>query len=112
MAQYTFYREGTPTPDDAGSRERVAGNAFVGAELSSVGPEESAVAERSARRKRPRMSAWDPERGPVICGLRRWVFWVVVAAGLFLVVAVGVGVGVGVGLGKKLSDETTSAAAR
>lgn len=74
--EYTFYREGTPPPHD---------EKYGAARARGFGPsgfdEESRIQGKQRR----------------CCGLRIWVFWLLI--GLIILVVLGVGIGVGVGVG-------------
>ncbi|KDN61918.1 hypothetical protein CSUB01_09928 [Colletotrichum sublineola] len=74
--EFTFYREGTPPPEsEKGSMSR------AWAYRQSVFDHEDS--ERGRRRR--------------CCGMKRWLFWLLV--GLVFLIAMGVGIGVGVGVG-------------
>ncbi|KAF9873864.1 hypothetical protein CkaCkLH20_08598 [Colletotrichum karsti] len=88
--EHTFYREGTPPPDEKGA---AAAARKRGLSLYDE--------ERRARRER---------RDRKCCGLRMWVFWLLVGLLVLVVLGVGVGVGVGVGAGSKASQADGSAA--
>lgn len=79
---FTFYREPTPEPDD----KRGAG----------VGVHSGSLDEESIGRDERR-----------ICGVRRIIFWGLVAVALAVLIGVGVGVGVGVGLSKPSPVESS-----
>lgn len=88
-SQFTFYREGTPTPPEyAGDEEKNAGG--EGRPTAASAAAAALATARSIEPKEPR----PPKK--TICGMKRWPFWLLVA---FVLVAIGVGVGVGVGIG-------------
>ncbi|KAL0938537.1 uncharacterized protein CTRU02_205147 [Colletotrichum truncatum] len=94
--EYTFYREGTPPPDEKGAAASAGYARKRGLSLYDE--------ERRARQER---------RQRKCCGLRMWVFWLLVALIILVVLGVGVGVGVGVGLGGgSKSNEADGGAAR
>ncbi|GKT40454.1 uncharacterized protein ColSpa_00635 [Colletotrichum spaethianum] len=81
--EFTFYREGTPPPEGE-----------KGASAKSRGYRQSAFDfdEDSQRGRRRRC-----------CGLKIWVFWLLI--GLVFLVALGVGIGVGVGVGAGVENK-------
>ena len=92
--KYTFYREGTPPPpvDRITQPPLIAEEAPYDYKYDHIAP---------------------PAPIPVatICGVRKRIFWIVLAA-VLLVVAIAVGVGVGVGVGTKQSQSSTAADAQ
>lgn len=89
--EYTFYREGTPPPSEkGGGRQRGL----------SLYDQERRAARGQDRRNRK------------CCGLRMWVFWLLVCLIILVVLGVGVGVGVGVGLGASKANQSDESAAR
>ncbi|KAF4918145.1 hypothetical protein CGCVW01_v009146 [Colletotrichum viniferum] len=89
--EYTFYRESTPpSSEKGGGRQRGL----------SLYDQERRVARGQDRRNRK------------CCGLRMWVFWLLVCLIILVVLGVGVGVGVGVGLGASKANQSDESAAR
>lgn len=113
LEQYTFYREGTPTPPEEETHEKALGHG------GPPGP----VAEGSAASGGVGGSDRDFSLGPLANGepgnwsladssdisptTKRRVFWAIIGAGILLLIgiAVGVGVGLGVGLSRRQSGE-------
>ncbi|GAB1311520.1 hypothetical protein MFIFM68171_01730 [Madurella fahalii] len=113
LEQYTFYREGTPTPPEDRTHEKALGHGGLPAPVA----ESSAAGEGVAGSDR------DFSIGPLGNGeSRNWslagssdlapttkkrVFWVIVVSGVLLLIgiAVGVGVGLGVGLSRRQSGQ-------
>ncbi|KAK1982644.1 hypothetical protein LZ30DRAFT_749195 [Colletotrichum cereale] len=94
--EFTFYREGTPPPDGDGEK----------ASASRTWAYRQSVFDHDEDSERARRRA--------CCGLRRWLFWLLIGLIVLLALAVGVGVGVGVGAGdgKKASQSDGSAATK
>lgn len=113
QSQFTFYREGTPTPPEyagdeeeevGGRRDRGSGGGRrlgsgagdpSSATAAGAAAAEAAAAYETARSIEPKEPR-PPKRK--VCGLSRRAFWLVVVL-VLLAVAVGVGVGVGIGVG-------------
>ena len=100
-SQYTFYREGTPTPGDYPDQDRRAYGRALGAMGLGHGRAPSQVT----------MVSFDPPPlhpfGSRVCGMRKGLFWILVV--IFGVVIIAAGVGTGVGLGvRKASTQSSS----
>ena len=100
-SQYTFYREGTPTPGDYPEHDRRAYGRALGAMGLGHGRAPSQVT----------MVSFDPPPmhpfGSRVCGMRKRLFWILVV--IFGVIIITVGIGTGVGLGvRKASTQSSS----
>jgi hypothetical protein len=101
QSKYTFYRECTPTPpeyaDDAEKRLR-GSLAPSGLGVADLNEAESGSSSRQSAEGRTH-----------VCGIRRFVFWWIVAIVAVILVAVAVGLGVGLGYSRGTKSSTGSA---
>ncbi|SPO06167.1 uncharacterized protein DNG_08856 [Cephalotrichum gorgonifer] len=115
-AQYTFYREGTPTPSERSVETRWEKRGRhvsrrvsrrMGVVLSSVGFPVVERAEDHGRRA-PAENNGARERRRRICGIAPGMFWcLVIGVGM---VVIGLAVGLGLGLGLKSGGDKAEAA--
>ncbi|KAK3941968.1 hypothetical protein QBC46DRAFT_87249 [Diplogelasinospora grovesii] len=135
-AQYTFYREGTPTPPESASdREKAGegashgeggvaalGQSSVAAEFAGFGFGFDPPAAEGSNWSRGSSGSGSGGGGGGggsnsnsnsshgnICGLSKRAFWPLVAVLALLVVGLAVGVGVGISLSRKTSEAATTA---
>jgi hypothetical protein len=90
--KYTFYREGTPPPPE--ERDRITQPPLIAEEL----PYDY---------KYDHIAPPAPLPVAMVCGVRRRIFWLVLAA-VLIVAALAIGIGVGVGVGANKSSSTTA----
>jgi len=102
LSQYTFYREGTPTPPD-----------YEEGHKRELGYGAGAVAGGS----KSRMGDFPPDQhghggedwsstssGQVVCGVRKSAFWTIIGLLILFFIALALGVGLGVGLNSSRTE--------
>ncbi|KAH8883283.1 hypothetical protein GQ53DRAFT_752999 [Thozetella sp. PMI_491] len=102
-SQYTFYREGTPTPPEYNDEDRERALQYgrtPGGRGHGRGPSQGTI------------PSFDPPPlhpfGGRVCGMRKRLFWALVIIFGVILVAVGIGAGVGVGLARKSTSSNAA----
>ncbi|KAL2024270.1 hypothetical protein VTK56DRAFT_9426 [Thermocarpiscus australiensis] len=103
LEEYTFYREGTPTPPEYESQEKGLGHARLATPIA--GSSATGVGSDRAFNLRP-FSRDDTGKGSLADSrdmspaTKKRVFWIVIAIGALVLIGIAVGLGVGLGVGR------------
>lgn len=114
LAQYTFYREGTPTPPEHDSRDRGFGHGRLAAPVAGNPAAGGAGfgGDHAFGAHRPGETSVGDKKG-MAPATRKKIIRAVIILGVLLVIGVAVGVGAGLGVGRsKKSEEQVEGNAR